>query len=69
MLTVGVFGYGRDIDVVTKQHLDNLHKVKIAHSDGIVIINKDNYIGESTQSEIQFATTLHKPIFYLEEYD
>lgn len=68
VLSVGVFGYDRDIDIVTKQHLDNLHKIKIAHSDCIVVINKDNYIGESTRSEIQFATILNKPIFYLEEH-
>lgn len=50
-----------------KQKLDNLHKAKIAKADYILIINKDGYIGESTQSEIDFAEALNKPIYYLED--
>lgn len=69
VLSVGTFCHQtpETITANTKQHLDDLHKVKIAQADYIVILNQDLYIGPSTQSELQFATTLKKPIFYLEE--
>lgn len=50
-----------------KTHLDDLHKAKITYSSAIVVINKNGYIGESTQSEIAFAEELSKTIYYLEE--
>ena len=38
-----------------KRNLDELHKAKIAEADLIYIINIDNYIGNSTRSEIKWA--------------
>lgn len=49
-----------------KINLDILHKEKILMSDCIFVINKNNYIGSSTKSEIEYATKLNKPIFYME---
>ena len=38
-----------------KESLDILHKDKILMSDIVFIINKDGYIGSSTESEINFS--------------
>ena len=46
--------------------LNELHRKKIQMSDGIFVINKDGYIGTSTQSEIEFAKVLGKVVEYLE---
>lgn len=70
VLTVGLFGHSGDVEVWndnTKIYLDELHKAKIEMSSAIYVINKDGYIGESTQSEIEWAQQLGKKIYYLEE--
>ena len=52
---------------------EQLEKLKEAHfkrielSDAILVINKDNYIGKSTNLEIEYAKNLDKEILYLEE--
>ena len=58
---------GDSINEEQKVKLDELHKAKIKDADGIFVINKNGYIGESTRSEIQFAKQLNKKILYLEE--
>ena len=40
------------------------HFKKIELSDAILVINKDNYIGESTRLEIEYAKSLNKEIIY-----
>lgn len=47
-----------------KEMLDRLHKEKIMHSDAVVILNKDGYIGKSTESELKYAIQLGKPVYY-----
>lgn len=44
--------------------LDKMHKEKIKISDAILVVNVDNYIGNSTKSEIEFAKSLGKEIIY-----
>jgi len=71
VLTVGLFGhadhkYDNVITPEVKTMLDQLHKDKISMSDGIYVINKDGYIGESTKSEIEHAKKLGKEISYME---
>lgn len=44
--------------------LDKMHREKIKLSDAILVVNVDNYIGSSTQSEIEFAKNLNKEILY-----
>lgn len=64
VLSVGCF---KD-DVITpeqKRSLDNLHLRKIDLADQIIIININNYIGESTQREINYAQRKKKPIKYI----
>ena len=65
----------KEEDMPTKEEgdlLGNMHKEKIKISDGIFVINVfvinvGGYIGESTQSEIALAKSLHKEVKYLEE--
>ena len=52
---------------ITKEQLQFLkeeHFKKIELSDAIYVINKDNYIGESTKLEIEYAKSLNKEIIY-----
>ena len=46
--------------------LDDMHKRKIDMADAIYVINVGGYIGESTRSEIDYATRHGKEILYLE---
>ena len=46
------------------QFLKNEHLKKIEISDSIFVINKDNYIWDSTKSEIEYAKLLWKEIIY-----
>lgn len=49
----------KDIEILGK-----VHKEKIKMSDSIFVVNKDNYIGNSTKSEIEYAKKLNKEIIY-----
>lgn len=76
VISVGLFGHSGDSEVwekmdegtltKTKEMLDDMHKRKIDMSDEIFVINVGGYIGESTQSEIQYAKQTGKKINYLE---
>ena len=44
--------------------LDKMHKERIKLADAILVVNVNNYIGESTKSEIEFAKSLNKEIIY-----
>ncbi len=67
VLSVGFFLHSTPeaISEESKIELDLLHKKKIDMADEIYVINKDGYIGLSTQSEIAYATRLGKKITYL----
>lgn len=52
-----------------KQKADDLHKRKIDICDEVFVLNVGGYIGESTRSEIEYAESIGKPIFYLEQID
>ena len=69
VISVGLFGHSGDDEVWkegTKEMLDNMHKRKIAMSDGIFVINVGGYIGDSTRSEIDYAIRNGKTVEYLE---
>ena len=69
VISVGLFGHSGDNEVWnegTKEMLDEIHKAKIELADEIFVINVNGYIGESTRSEIEWATALKKKIRYLE---
>ena len=73
VLSVGSFHLSeKDHDIAgkiiaRKVLLDILHKQKIAMSQAIVIINVDTYIGESTASEINYARSLGKHIYWYQQ--
>ncbi len=76
VISVGLFGHSGDNEVwenmdagtltKTKEMLDDMHKRKIDMSDEIFVINVNNYIGESTRNEIEYAKKNNKKISYLE---
>ena len=43
-------------------NLDELHLRKIDLADEIFVVDVDNYVGESTTREINYAVKLEKPI-------
>jgi hypothetical protein len=53
-------------DPALKARLDELHLRKIDLADRVFVLNVDGYIGPSTRNEIVYATTVGKPIDYLE---
>ena len=57
-----------DISKDQEFQLDRLQKQKIFMSDCVFVINENNYCGESTMSEIQYAINLNKPVFYCFEF-
>jgi hypothetical protein len=59
VLTVGMFTHrdGFAVSEGMKKELDDLHKRKIDISDEIIVINVGGYVGESTRSEIEYATS------------
>lgn len=48
-----------------KKNLDELHFRKIDMCDKVFVCNYDNYIGESTRNEINYAISKNKPIEYI----
>jgi hypothetical protein len=50
-----------------KSKLDCLHKRKIDLADEILVLDIDEYIGDSTASEIAYAARYGKPIRYLSQ--
>lgn len=67
VLTVECFGHV-DYDYrikLNKNLLDKIHKQKIDMSDAILVIDINGYIGKSTKSEIEYAKSKNKYIFYL----
>lgn len=65
VLKPGVFHHSGD-PMTPEQgvELNKLHKQKILMSDLVFVINKDNYIGDATRSEIEFANMLDIPVIY-----
>jgi len=49
------------------EKLKEAHFKRIELSDAIYVINKNNYIGDSTKIEIDYAKKLKKEIMYLEK--
>ena len=64
VLSVDVFD---EITEEQKLNLEKIHKDKIRISDAIYVINRNNNIEESTKLEIEFAKSLNKTIYYMEE--
>ena len=70
VISVGLFGHSGDaeaMDETTKAMLDRQHLSKIDLADEIFVINVDEYIGESTKKEIEYAKNKGKKIVFLNE--
>lgn len=52
-----------------KDMLDLMHKEKILNSDAIFVINANDYIGDSTKSEITFARLRSKQVIWAYRYN
>jgi len=70
VISVGLFGHheGLDMGGETKKMLDELHLRKIDLSSEILVINVDDYIGDSTKKEIKYAERNGKKVRYLEPH-
>lgn len=73
VVSVGLFGhadnkYQTEITSDVKTMLDDMHKRKIDMADSILVINRDDYIGKSTRSEIEYAASIGKEIKYMFEH-
>ena len=75
VLSVGFFPHsaqqvhGENIGITPEQKikLDELHKRKIDLADEILILNVNQYIGDSTRSEMEYALSLgNKVVSFLE---
>lgn len=51
-----------------KKDLDAMHEDKIMMSDAILVVNQENYIGESTAREITFAENNGVEVIYAHDY-
>lgn len=69
VISVGIFSHSGDDETLSNEiinMLDDMHKRKIDMSDSIYVINKNGYIGSSTKSEIEYAISNNKNVYYME---
>lgn len=67
VISVGLFGHSGDEEVWTegtKDMLDDMHRAKIDMADEVFVIDVNNYVGKSTQAEIDYAKSIDKPVRY-----
>ena len=67
VISVGLFCHSGDDeawDDGVKEMLDDMHKRKIDMADEIMVIDVDDYIGESTEREIEYAKSQGKFIYF-----
>lgn len=60
-------GEGVSHESVEKMALDELHKRKIDLADYVYVLDVDGYVGESTKSEIAYASRHGIPVRYLSQ--
>lgn len=65
VISVDCFGHGEDeLTMEDRIMLNDMHKRKILMADEIMVIDKNNYIGKSTKSEIEFAKVNSISIYF-----
>lgn len=66
VLTVGAFVHDNELNLTEDQKcmLDWLHMQKIQMAWEVIIINKDDYIGESTSRELAMSIRLGKTVIF-----
>jgi len=67
VISVAMWSHGTKINPTEeqKEQLDSIHKSKIDISDEIFVLDVNEYIGESTRSEIEYAEKNNKQVRYL----
>lgn len=67
VISLGFFEHaeGRAITPETEALLADIHRQRIDMSDSIFVINRDDYIGKSTASEIAYATAAGKGVTFM----
>ena len=65
-ILTSVYSVSEKIDITKKQliNLKEAHFKRIELSDAILVVNINNYIGDSTRAEIDYAKKLGKEIIY-----
>jgi hypothetical protein len=48
------------------EELKQLHLDKIKLSNAVYVVNKNQYLGENTKREIEYAKSIGKPVIYVE---
>jgi len=70
VISVGCFGHSGDVFTEEQKiMLDDMHKRKIDMADAIYVINKGDYMGDSTRSEIAYAKKHNKKVIYMEAHN
>ena len=65
VLSVGLFGHSGDPEVFDKKNmLADMHKRKIDMSNAIMVIDDNDYIGDSTRDEMHYATEQGKFVYF-----
>ncbi|MDE7345334.1 MAG: hypothetical protein K2N48_01175 [Muribaculaceae bacterium] len=69
VLTPAIFNFHDPSKLTADEHLylDSIHRMKMAFSDHILVVNPDGHIGQNTADEIKWAEDHHKPISYMRE--
>ncbi len=69
VLSLNFFEQSENIQLTEEQFsvLEKVHQRKLEMCDEVFVIDVNNYIGESTKSEINFAKEKNKPIRYYSE--
>ena len=55
---------GIEITAAQLANLKEAHRKRIELSDSVLVVNPNNYIGESTKLEIEYARKLGKEVLY-----
>lgn len=70
VISLYFFGHSGDDEAWKYANLlEKLHKQKIDLSSSIYVIDVDNYIGNSTQNEINYAISQNKNVYYYSQND
>lgn len=72
VISVGIFEHADHDDTANnpitsemKKMIDEIQLQKIDLASRVMIVNRDDYIGESTKAQIEYAKKIGKPIFYM----
>lgn len=55
-------------DLEQREHFAKAHRKRIDLSDAVFVVNRNGYIGSSTQNEVEYAKAQGKEIIFLESY-